>query len=414
MADDLISANRGVEDWLESGIAAAKAGERRAARALLRRVVEHDPVNVEGWRWLSEVVDDIDARTHCFEQVLALDPDDPMASAELARLGEQRADRQPEPPQSAATGAAGSAGGSPTPLSSTERMERGRFVLQDEFILIATLGLILVALIAAVDLAWVESLPAPLAILRLLLGLPFVLFVPGYALQAALFPRDDALDGPERLALSFGFSIAIIPPLALLLDALPWGIRLWPIVVAQGLFIILCSAIALWRRQRLPAAERFRVEVKVDMRGWWEEQDRTGRILYAALAIAFMLAAVSVVAIVVLPRPGERLTEFYLLGPEGLAEGYPQQVVAGVPTAVVAGIANREGVDVEYRIEVRSGEQQIGAAGPFVLEDGEVVEGPVSYTLPRAGADQQVLFLLYRDGGEPYRTLRLWIDVVEQ
>jgi uncharacterized membrane protein len=343
-----------------------------------------------------------------------LEPDDQRAREELARLSEQRADHQPEPSQYAATGAARTAYGSPTPLASAERMGRRRFVLHDEFILVASLGLLLVALIAADDMAWVESLPVPLVILRLLLGLPFVLFVPGYALQAALFPREDALDGPERLALSFGFSIAIIPPLALLLDALPWGIRVWPIVVGQGLFIIVCSAVALWRRQRLPARERFRIAVSVDKRGWWEAQDRTGRILYAILAIAFMLAAVSVIAIVALPRPGEHLTEFYLLGPEGLADGYPRQLVAGESTTVIAGIANREGVSVEYRVEVRSGEQQIGAAGPFVLEDGEVLEGPVSYTLPGAGEDQQILFLLYRDDGEPYRTLRLWIDVVER
>ncbi|NIV40551.1 MAG: hypothetical protein GWN58_67460 [Anaerolineae bacterium] len=38
----------------------------------------------------------------------------------------------------------------------------------------------------------------------------------------------------------------------------------------------------------------------------------------------------------------------------------------------------------------------------------------MTYALPRAGEDQQVQFLLYRDEGqEPYRQLRLWIDVVE-
>ena len=394
MADDFVTPNKGVDDWLEAGISAAKAGERRAARALLRRVVEHDPANLQGWLWLSEVVDDIDAKAHCFERMQAIDPDDQMVRRELAQLREQRADQQPGPPRPAAG------------------MERRRFILHNEFILIAAFGLILVALVAAVDLVRLEDLPAPLAILRLLLGLPFVLFVPGYALQAAFFPRKDAMDGPERLALSFGLSMATIPPLALLLDALPWGIRLWPIVVGQGLFIVLCSAVASWRRHRLPAEERFRVVVGADMRGWWNTQDRTGRVLGTILAFTFMLAAISVIAIVVLPRPGEYFTEFYLLGPEGLAEDYPREAMAGESLSVAAGIANREGMTAEYRIEVRSGEQQIGAVGPFVVGDGEIWEGPVSYTLPQAGEDQQILFLLYRDGGDPYRTLRLWINVV--
>jgi uncharacterized membrane protein len=38
----------------------------------------------------------------------------------------------------------------------------------------------------------------------------------------------------------------------------------------------------------------------------------------------------------------------------------------------------------------------------------------VTYALSRPGDDQQTEFLLYRDGGqEPYRRLRLWINIVE-
>ena len=47
--------------------------------------------------------------------------------------------------------------------------------------------------------------------IRIILGLPLVLFLPGYALIATLFPRKDDLDAIERIALSFGLSIAITP-----------------------------------------------------------------------------------------------------------------------------------------------------------------------------------------------------------
>jgi uncharacterized membrane protein len=61
---------------------------------------------------------------------------------------------------------------------------------------------------------------------RVVLGLPFVLFFPGYALICLLFPRKGDLDGVERIALSLGLSIAIVPLIGLALNYTSWGIRL--------------------------------------------------------------------------------------------------------------------------------------------------------------------------------------------
>lgn len=296
--------------------------------------------------------------------------------------------------------------GSPIRGSQTRSM-----TLKYEFAIIGLAGVALLALIAF-D---VQGLPAVLPLVRLFLGLAFVLFVPGYALQAALFPRAADLDGPERLALSFGLSVAVVPPLALVLDWLPWGIRLWPIVAGEGLVVAALSIAALLRRRRLPAEERPVLAVEVDVGGWWAAQDRAGRILYGVLAGALLLAAGSAAAIILLPKPGEHFTEFYVLGPEGLAENYPREAAPGEALSVTGGIANREGLAASYRIEIRTGDERIGAAGPFLLQDGEVWEGPLDYALPRAGDDQQVHFYLYRDdGAEPYRSLRLWINIVEE
>jgi uncharacterized membrane protein len=51
--------------------------------------------------------------------------------------------------------------------------------------------------------------------------------------------------------------VAVIGPIALLLDYLPWGIRMWPIVISMGVLILANSTAALLRRRRLGAAERF-------------------------------------------------------------------------------------------------------------------------------------------------------------
>ncbi|MEA1944277.1 MAG: DUF1616 domain-containing protein [Euryarchaeota archaeon] len=92
---------------------------------------------------------------------------------------------------------------------------------------------------------------------RVILGLLLVLFLPGYSLIAALFPRKDDLDGIERIALSFGLSIAVVPLLVLTLNYTPFGIRLVPILVVLSLFTVSLAVVAYLRRQGLPEADRF-------------------------------------------------------------------------------------------------------------------------------------------------------------
>jgi len=74
--------------------------------------------------------------------------------------------------------------------------------------------------------------------IRIILGLPLVLFLPGYSLIAALFPGKDDLDAIERIALSFGLSIAITPLLGLALNYTPFGIRLSPVLIVLSVFTV--------------------------------------------------------------------------------------------------------------------------------------------------------------------------------
>ena len=50
-----------------------------------------------------------------------------------------------------------------------------------------------------------------IAIIQAIIGLPLVLFIPGYALSYAFFPKKKDLDLMERIVLSFGLSFALIP-----------------------------------------------------------------------------------------------------------------------------------------------------------------------------------------------------------
>ena len=96
--------------------------------------------------------------------------------------------------------------------------------------------------------------------IRIILGLPLVLFLPGYSLIATLFPRKDDLDAIERVALSFGLSIAITPLLGLALNYTPFGIRLLPILIVLSIFTISLAIGAYVRRSMILEEERFIIE----------------------------------------------------------------------------------------------------------------------------------------------------------
>ena len=79
----------------------------------------------------------------------------------------------------------------------------------------------------------------PLVYIRYILGSIFVLWLPGYAFIKALFPtkvpiqtNSQDLDKIERIALSMGMSLALVPITGLLLNYTPWGIRLTPVTLS--------------------------------------------------------------------------------------------------------------------------------------------------------------------------------------
>ena len=107
---------------------------------------------------------------------------------------------------------------------------------------------------------------------RVVLGLLLVLFLPGYSLVAALFPRRDDLDGIERIALSFGLSIAVVPLIGLALNYTPFGIRLVPVLLGLSLFTVLLAVVAGVWQVWMPEAGRFVVAVD----GWGQWLGRGG------------------------------------------------------------------------------------------------------------------------------------------
>ena len=249
-------------------------------------------------------------------------------------------------------------------------------------------------------------------VLRIILGIPFLLFFPGYALVAALFPKREGMDGIERIALSFGLSIAVVPLIGLILNYTPLGIRLEPVLYSVASFIFVTSVIAWFRRRRLTAEERFGIEFQGRMPG--RGGGRWDRALSIILVITIVGALGTLGYVIAKPRVEERFTEFYILGLEGEAVDYPREMVVGEEGRVIVGIINREHETVSYRMEVRIDGVKHKELGALVLEHDEKWEGEISFVPTAAGDNQKAEFLLYKERqSEAYQSLHLWVNVTE-
>ena len=250
----------------------------------------------------------------------------------------------------------------------------------------------------------------PSFVLRIILGLPFLLFFPGYSLILVLFPKKDQIGGIERFALSFGLSIAVVPLIGLILNYTPLGITLESTLYSITGFIFIASIIASLRLARLDESDRFSLKFQSIRLGW--TGNKWDKALSVVLVIS-ILAAITVLGYVIAtPKVGEKFTEFYVLGPGGEASGYPEEISIGEEVAVILGIVNREQEKTSYLVEIIINGISYSEKGPLNLENDEKWESQVSFQSDKLGNDQKVEFLLYRGGqSEVYRTLHLWIDV---
>jgi uncharacterized membrane protein len=251
----------------------------------------------------------------------------------------------------------------------------------------------------------------PTSFVRVLIGVPFILFFPGYALVCALFPRKQELDEIERVALSIGLSIAVVPLIGLLLNYSPFGIRLYPVLVSLFLFTFAMSVAAMYRRKKLSIKERFIPSLSVSVPRWGE-MNRADKALSVGLMAGLVFSGALASYLVSTPRAGERFTEFYVLGPGGKIEGYPTNLTLGENGTVILGVINHEYEEVNYSITIRLDNETIETIEDIKLAHEEKWEQNYTLVPEKVGGEMKLEFLLYKsEEAEPYRRLYLWITV---
>ena len=240
-----------------------------------------------------------------------------------------------------------------------------------------------VSVVLYLALAWtVITLPlTDEGLVRFVVTVPLLLFLPGYTFLSVLFPgrpsRESEADSPlsrsarfgsvrsieqrgitwgERAALSFGLSLVWLPILALVLAATPFSLTTEPIFAIVSAFIVLAAAVGALRRARLPPDERFVLPYRrwlVDARAAFSRSP-TDTVLTAVLALSMLAALASIGYALAVPTDATTSSEFYVgtVNESGnlTYEGYPETFTAGQPVELTVGVENQENRRTGYTV----------------------------------------------------------------
>lgn len=222
------------------------------------------------------------------------------------------------------------------------------------------------------------------AVIRIPLGFIFVLFAPGYALAAVLFPYNGnrskhgavlteqegtwgQITFVERLVVSVGLSVAIVPLAGLVLGYSPWGYNPTVLTVTIASLTIIAAIAGTIRRWTVPSDQRFIVPtVSIPTHfAAFIGKPATSReeTLVVVIILGLVVSTAGIGFAATVPGNGERFTEFHIQAQDADSgaiepDAYPNAWAVAEPVDVVVGLTNQEGETVEYTIVVQ--QQQLG------------------------------------------------------
>ena len=139
---------------------------------------------------------------------------------------------------------------------------------------------------------------------------------------------------------------------------------------------------------------------------------RVDKILSYILIISIVIAAASVIYIIVNHSTSEKFTQFYILGSNGKAGNYPTNLSVGENGNLTINVINNEGSTANYQLVVNL-ENETLENQSFILANGEKKEIPLTFQPKQSGNQQKLEFILYKlpNNKQSYRYLDLLINV---
>lgn len=306
---------------------------------------------------------------------------------------------------------------------------------------------IALVLTVCVNVLTISSMPV-LAPLRVVVGVAFVVLVPGYVLTTALFPHvswdasvipepdqidHQTLSAVQRGTIAIAFSISVVSLLGIAVNYTPVGITSVWVLLGLDLIVLIATAVSVYRRPFTGGLSVLSEIAATDLFGSCQRNDS---LLNALLLVSVIVLIGSVGVALTVPSPADSHSNLYLAteteGGNLTAMDYPQNLTVGEPTELVVGVANNEFEQTHYTVVVRvqsvtrsSGETTVTRSRELsrfepTLAHNETWEQRHEVVPPFAGDRIRLQYLLFI--GQPsgnlssataYRNTHLWVSVAD-
>lgn len=302
------------------------------------------------------------------------------------------------------------------------------------------LGLVAGVSVLAVLAFVVPGVPWPV---QWTVGIAVLVFVPGYAVVAAMFPeRSSVFDDAEPAAASTP-SPAVVVALSMVVSALLAAavgtafatlatLTFVPVAgVLAGITVVAAAVAAVRRALLAPYVRRGPLSSGVLGRVWRVLPGSRNQNATFLVAVVVLVAAVGVTA--AFPPASDPLTEFYVLNENAdgdlVAEDYPSELVAGTGHTFHVGVENHENTRTRYSVVVLAqsvgddgtvtGTRQLDAFRVSLAADEETVVAR-DIVPEQPGENVRLVFLLYkgdapetpRPNSADFTPLQIWTTVV--
>jgi len=277
-----------------------------------------------------------------------------------------------------------------------------------------SIGLDLAAVMVLASLLLVFALALPDGnILRIIFGVPFLLFLPGYSLVSALWVKHSELDPLERVGFSFGLSLALVTLVGLGINYTPWGITLLSVVLGVYVLIIFLNVITCFRRKQLNAEDRFTLRTEYIL-AKADTLKSTDTIVIVIVIIAIVIG-VGLLSFIAMNPPSEKYSELFILDSNGTTDNYPTDLDVNESASIIINVVCHEDEDTDYQVVVTLETQNNGNITleelDFSLENKEKWENILNFSVNESGLFRLNITLFKGNEEDAYASNHLWIDV---